>query len=265
MKQEAKNTDQGSISKVETKLPSNIMEQHAGAGMENLSPEDLSMPFLKILMPLSPQVNKSDNRYIEGAQPGMILNSATKKVYDGEKGILVVPVHYERKYLEWAERGSSVGRPIVHAEDTPLRNQTTRDKSYKDRLPNGNYLERTSYHFVILLNGIPTVSVITMKASQNRVSKDWMAELQGWSREGSNGLYNPPMFGHTYKLTCVPQSNAKGSWFGWRVTRQGYNEDNNLFKMGVDFSTKFKDGAIKTDINPEDTNSSEEIKSATSF
>ena len=27
--------------------------------------------------------------------------------------------------------------------------QTTRDKSYKDRLPNGNYLENTANHFVL--------------------------------------------------------------------------------------------------------------------
>ena len=81
MKQE--NTNQGSVTKVDpaAKLPTNLMEEHAGKGLENLKQEDLSTPFLKILMPLSPQINKSDNRYIQGAEPGMILNSATKKVY----------------------------------------------------------------------------------------------------------------------------------------------------------------------------------------
>ena len=261
MKQE--NTNQGSVTKVDpnAKLPANLMEEHAGKGLENLKQEDLSMPFLKILMPLSPQVNKSDNRYIQGAEPGMILNSATKKVYSGTEGIKVVPCHYERKYLEWAERGSSVGRPIVHPEDTPLKNETTRDKGFKDRLSNGNYLERTSYHFVILLNGVPTVSVITMKASQNRVSKDWMAEMNGWTEKGAKGMYVPSIYSHIYRLTSIPQSNSKGSWFGWKVTRDGYNQDGNLFKMAADFSNKFKEGAIKTNVSSDE----EAQKSATSF
>ena len=51
MKQE--NMKQGSVTKVDpnAKLPVNLMEEHAGKGLENLKQEDLSMPFLKILMP----------------------------------------------------------------------------------------------------------------------------------------------------------------------------------------------------------------------
>jgi len=263
MKQETRNTDQGSVTKVDpsAKLPANMMEQHAGVGLEKLTQEDLSMPFLKILMPLSPQCNSGDNRYLPEAKPGMILNSATKALYKGEEGIRVVPCHYERKYLEWAERGSSVGRPIVHPEDTPLKNETTRDKGFKDRLSNGNYLERTSYHFVILLNGAPTISVITMKASQNRASKDWMAEINSWTEKGSKGMYIMPIYGHIYRLTSIPQSNAKGTWFGWKITREGRNENVSLFKMAADFSTKFKKGVIKTDISADE----DSIKKATSF
>ena len=253
---------EGEVTKVSSaQVPSNLMEEHAGVGLENLQQDDLSMPFIKILMPLSPQANKSDNKYIQGAEPGMILNTATKQLYSGTEGIKVIPCHYERKYLEWAERGTSIGRPIVHPDDTPLKNETTRDKGFKDRLPNGNYLERTSYHFVILMNGVPQISVITMKASQNRVSKDWMAELNGWTEKGSKGLYVPPIYGHIYKLTSIPQSNSKGSWFGWKVTREGRNEDVNLFKMAADFSTKFKQGAIKTAISEND----DANKQATSF
>ena len=111
------------------------------------------------------------------------------------------------------------------------------------------------------MNGVPQVSVITMKASQNRVSKDWMAELNGWTEKGSKGLYVPPIYGHIYRLTSIPQSNSKGSWFGWKVTRESRNEDVNLFKMAADFSTKFKQGAIKTAISEED----DVNKQATSF
>ena len=93
MKQETGKTKEGEVTKVDSasKLPVNLMEEHSGAGLENLQQEDLSMPFIKILMPLSPQANKGDNRYIAGAEPGNIFNTATKRLYDGVQGIQVIP------------------------------------------------------------------------------------------------------------------------------------------------------------------------------
>ena len=100
-----------------------------------------------------------------------------------------------------------------------------------------------------------------MKASQNRASKDWMAEINSWTEKGSKGMYIMPIYGHIYRLTSIPQSNAKGTWFGWKITREGRNENVSLFKMAADFSTKFKKGVIKTDISAEE----DSVKKATSF
>ena len=33
-------------------------------------------------------------------------------LYDGEKGISVVPVFYKRQYIEWQDRGESSGAPV---------------------------------------------------------------------------------------------------------------------------------------------------------
>ena len=59
---------------------------------------------------------------------------------------------YKRQYIEWQDRGTSTGAPVaIHEADSDIVSQTTRDKSYKDRLPNGNYLENTANHFVLFL------------------------------------------------------------------------------------------------------------------
>ena len=50
--------------------------------------------------------------------------------------------------------------------------QTTRDKFNKDRLPNGNYLENTASHFVVILGKNPTTALISMKATQLKVSEN---------------------------------------------------------------------------------------------
>ena len=64
----------------------------------------------------------------------------------------VIPCHYKRQYIEWQDRGTSTGAPVaIHEADSDIISQTTRGKDYKDRLPNGNYLDNTANHFVLLL------------------------------------------------------------------------------------------------------------------
>ncbi len=41
------------------------MEADAQQGTQNISQEDLALPFLKILGQLSPEVNKRDGKYVE--------------------------------------------------------------------------------------------------------------------------------------------------------------------------------------------------------
>ena len=50
---------------------------------------------------------------LKGAEPGMIINSVTNELYDGSKGINVLPVFYERKYIEWQDRGAGTGAPVA--------------------------------------------------------------------------------------------------------------------------------------------------------
>ena len=66
-------------------------EADAGQGL-NMTQDDLALPFLKVLGQLSPECNKRDAKHVEGAEPGMIINTVTNEIYDGVKGIDVVPV-----------------------------------------------------------------------------------------------------------------------------------------------------------------------------
>ena len=82
------------VKKEEGALAINMFEADADKGTQNITQEDLALPFLKVLMPLSPEVNKMDGKYVKDAEPGMIYNSVTQELYDGEKGINVLPCHY---------------------------------------------------------------------------------------------------------------------------------------------------------------------------
>ena len=142
--------------KKEGALATNLFEADAQQGAQNIS--DLALPFLKILGQLSPEVNKRDGKYVEGAEPGKIINTVTNDLYDM---ISVIPCHYKRQYIEWADRGTSTGAPVaIHEADSDIVSQTTRGKDYKDRLPNGNYLDNTANHFVLVLGNNPQTACL---------------------------------------------------------------------------------------------------------
>jgi hypothetical protein len=227
-------------------LSTNLFEADANAGSQNISQEDLALPFLKVLGQLSPEINTRDAKYIKGTQPGMILNTVTGEYYDGEKGIQVLPVFYKRQYIEWQDRGESMGAPVaIHEVNSDLLSKVTRDKSNKDRLPNGNYLENTASHFVVLLGKTPTTALISMKATQLKVSRKWNSIMMGIKMQGKNGLFTPPTYSHIYKLKTVQMSNDKGTWFGWDVSKVGPIEDKSVYGIAKNFAERVSKGEIK--------------------
>ena len=228
--------------KKEGALATNLFEADAQQGAQNISQEDLALPFLKILGQLSPEVNKRDGKYVEGAEPGKIINTVTNALYDS---IEVVPCHYKRQYIEWADRGTSTGAPVaIHEADSDIVSQTTRGKDYKDRLPNGNYLDNTANHFVLVLGDNPQTALISMKSTQLKVSRKWNSMMMGLKMQGKNGMFTPPTYSHIYKLKTVQQSNDKGTWFGWDVSRVGPIEDAGIYKIAKDFGANVSKGEV---------------------
>ena len=206
--------------KKEGALATNLFEADANQGAQNISQEDLALPFLKILGQLSPEVNKRDGKYVEGAEPGKIINTVTNELYDDDIGD-VIPCHYKRQYIEWQDRGTSSGAPVaIHEADSDIVVKLTRGKGYKDRLPNGNYLENTANHFVLCWWKKSTTALISMKSTQLKVSRKWNSMMMGIKMQGKNGLFTPPTYSHIYKLKTVQMSNDKGTWFGWDVSKK---------------------------------------------
>ena len=232
--------------KNEGALAVNMFEEDADKGSQNMTQEDLALPFLKVLGQLSPEVNKRDGKYVEGAEPGMILNTVTNEVFDGTKGIDVLPVFYERKYVEWQDRGEGKGAPVaIHDASSDIMSQTTRDKSFKDRLPNGNYLENTANHYVVVLGDSPQTALISMKATQLKISRKWNSIMMGIKLNGKNGLFTPPTYSHIYNLKTVQMSNDKGTWFGWEVSKVGPVSDQSVYGIAKSFADQVGKGDVQ--------------------
>ena len=215
---------------------SSMFEEDASGGLDNMGSDDFAMPFLRVLGQLSPEINKRDAKYVEGAEAGMIFNTVTNQTYDGEKGVNVLPCGYKREYVEWADRGEGTSAPVaIHSVASGIIKDTTRGADWKDRLPNGNYLENTASYFVMLED--MTQALITMKSTQLKVSRNWNSMMHSIKLTGKNGnVFVPAGYSHVYNLSTVQQSNDKGTWFGWNVQKIGPVQDKNLYEAAKQFA-----------------------------
>jgi len=230
------------------------MEEFAGAGAENITSKDVSLPFLKILTNNSPQVTQGDAKFISEARPGMVINSVLNTLYSGQEGFKVVPCFFKFEYVEWADRGTqnSVAPVASYPADSDIMSKTTRGDDRKDRLPNGNYIEPTHYHYVMMVdeNDQPTeTAVIVMKATQAKKSKKWNSMMLSQRRKGKNGFFQPPTWSQIYKLRTVLEKNSLGSWFGWEIEHEKDIPNETLMNGAMSFYETCKKGNAKVNLS----------------
>ena len=231
-----------------------MFEADSMGGMEQMSTDDFAMPFLRVLSQLSPETNKRDSKYVEGAEPGMIFNTVTKQTYDGEKGLNIIPCGYKREYVEWSDRGEGTSAPVaIHSVASGIIKDTTRGADFKDRLPNGNYLENTASYFVMLED--MSQALITMKSTQLKVSRSWNSMMNTIKLKGKNGMFTPASYSHVYNLSSVQQSNDKGTWFGWNVQKVGPVQDKDLYAAAKQFAGSVISGNASVNHGEGDTKS----------
>ena len=213
-----------------------IFEQDAGRGMENLGQEDMALPFLKVLSGNDPVLDE-----IETARKGDIYNTVTGAVYKGKDGIRVIPCAYQRRFIQWSPRGSGSGAPVAiyTPQDTRPRTERSPDDN-KDYVVEGNgeYIEETHQHFVVVLNddGAAETALIAMKSTQLKKSRKWNSMMMSRVMQGSNGAFTPPRFSHIYHLKTIQEENSKGSWHGWEMSVEGPVQDISMYQQAKKFA-----------------------------
>lgn len=224
-----------SVNQANTQLPAEFADMLAADANVGLAKnaEDYAIPFLVIAQKGSPQVNKNKAEYMAGLETGHVFNTVTGEVFDevivspqnqNPKGLVVVPVAYERKKIEWKDREKGNGGLVaIHGPD--YNPPTTRDHKGRDVLANGNILADTAQHYVLLVDlesGFYEQAMISMTSTQLKKSRTWNSLMGNVRLQGSNGPFTPPSFASMYKLTTVYEDNDKGDWYGWKIDRIGF-------------------------------------------
>lgn len=187
-------------------------------GLENLTSRDLLVPRLTILQSLSPQVKSNKPEYDPDARAGDIYDIGMQERFPD--GVDFLFVKYSKQWLEWAPRESQKGLQALHDTDAVLKQARREESTGRLILPNGNYIAETAqfYGFNVTANWRP--SFLPMASTQLGKARRLLSWVDAERiRRKDNSEFRPPIYFRSYKLTTVPESNAKGDWFGWKIER----------------------------------------------
>ena len=118
-------TSKKELAKSEAQLPSYYDYGNlSGAGAEDITADDTLLPFVRIAQPLSPELEKKEEKYIPGLEAGQYFNTSTQRKYgrSDEEGCPWV-VHVcvkERAFAEFVPRNDGGGFVGQRVETDPL-------------------------------------------------------------------------------------------------------------------------------------------------
>lgn len=223
--------------------PGILEDAQNSSGFENIKPEDVAIPFIKILQALSPECKKGTR--VGDAEEGDFFNTVTQEIFKGE--IRVVPCAYQKAYVEWKPRTSGGGFVKQHF-DSSILDQTKKDDNNNDVLPNGNHIVTTAYHFCLLVkdDGSFDRVVIAMTSTQLKKSRRWISQMRALQIPVGNKKINPPMYSHIYPISSVPEQNDKGAWSGFAIGNPTMISTRELYESAKAFYQEVTAGVVKT-------------------
>jgi hypothetical protein len=190
---------------------------------------DITIPFLRVLQQLSPQVTKGKTEYIPEASAGMLINTASKEVFDGEKGIIIIPCKYQSRYIEWRPRskGGGLVRDFGSDASAALSHVAMTGEKGQQLTAEGNEIVRSYQYWAIIVDeetGRFEQVVLSLASTQAKKSKDWNYVISGRTHTLESGkTVNLAKWPHwfSYRLSTAMESNDMGSWYGVKIQPAG--------------------------------------------
>jgi hypothetical protein len=188
--------------------------QDTGRGSEGVTSDDMSLPRLSIIQDLSPQRKKGKDEYIDGAEEGMIFNTASNVLYPAGK-VILVPAFFRGEYVCWKDRDQGGGFGGAFAQEEAAEKWISEQED-----PSAWDISYTHQHFCIMVHPDHTEAkphledvVISMARSQLKPSRKWNTMVQNVGGD---------RFSRAYRLQAVQDKGPKGEFFNWKVEQLGW-------------------------------------------
>lgn len=230
----------------------------AGGGYEGTDRSDFMVPFLNLLQGNSPEVDGSDpERKLEGAEAGMFLDTQTRKLFDGEKGVILVPCLTEHCFTEWVPRDRGGGFRGSHKPDSPIvaRAQVQAAGSLNLLTKDGNELAQTFIMYCLLLESLESevpmqLIVVPFTSTKIRGYKQMMTRLR--TVKDSADI---PLFAHRVRILSFQDQNPQGAFKNVKLEAAVENDvgqsqmppDHPLLAAARNFKKQIQSGLAKAD------------------
>jgi len=226
------------------------LREDSRKGAEEIRQEDVSTPILKILHQLSPECNERDSKYVQGSKPGMIYVSSLGQLIDGEnEGVNVIVAHAQTRYPEWQERGDSASAPVGTHLTIPADAVEERNGRY--RLPNGNYVEKTAYFYVIMVKGGEMrPAVIPMRSSNLSPARELNNQITNLRVTDDKGTFQPAAYSALFNLKTFGKTAGSKSWHVYkpskvRMLNTSDSKDADIYRAASELQKSVSKGSAK--------------------
>jgi hypothetical protein len=213
--------------------------QGAQTGYEGVDSESLSIPFLKIAQPTTPQASEDDPSHIDGLKPGMFFNSVSGTVYGNE--LRVIFLGYYRCYTEWSGDQSN-GQYAGQWTPEEVKAANLEQDGMELKTENGNRLVDTRNFFLMLPDHLEEgILLLSMQSTGITHAKRILSRAMAARLPDGN---QAPLFGKVWTLKTALNQNDFGRWY-----QIGQKSTTNMIDSG--FSWEVSEGvteALKSSI-----------------
>jgi hypothetical protein len=206
-----------SLFAMDKKVPSFLTDAGNAAGNEAVTLDDIAVPQLKILQPLSPELMMG----IPNAKAGLFINSATHDVYET---IHIVNLMYEHNFVIFKTRDAGGGKVAQATTRAEAREQI----EAMPGSPVDYQIVDTGVHSMLGLNpdGSPASPLIMYCSSTRKAISDaWNTQIQLRCQE-----FSVPRYASVWELSVTQRTNNKGTWYSFRPDFAGLIQDAELFE-----------------------------------
>lgn len=254
--------------------------EFAGAGSENVTADAMAVPYVSLMQAKTPLVETDPENY----RQGYLFHSITGKTYDirekGGKPLCFLLCHFAKQIVEWGDKDRGTGglkkRHACTAQTLAALEALPKNEKGKPLAPNanhaifplagrqeGNILEETAYHFLVLLpaDGSVDVGVLPLKSTGLTPSKKLMRQLDSRPLKTAAGgkVFKLPYF----STVCTIESwldqqkhGARNLFQNVRFTLQEELTDNAIFQAALAFYKSVQGGTAVLDDSHEEGSAS---------
>ena len=184
------------------KLPAHLKAVHGpGRGNENVG-QTVQIPRIKLLQKMSNEVDKHHAAYVEGCEPGHLVNTLTNHNYGND--LYCLSLTFKTEFVVWRslDAGGGYGGAFASQADA----QAYVDAQDK---PSEYDINETHAHVILVKNPETgelerSPAIMDFASSKLRVSKAWNSQI---------GMKGGDRFAGLWKVSGVPTENKMGKAF----------------------------------------------------